>query len=147
LTFITNCQYGEERKEFLITLQNGLIGLEEYTDFKVVVDPSISPLRLIDSVTTPGLGFIGVEPWIVCPTYQFELHDSIVAELDIKDPSDVWVLCLVVIPECMEDLTVNLKSPLVLNTRNGQARQVVLVDEDYPIRYRVISKIKESKCS
>lgn len=147
LTLTTSSQHTEEKKEFLISLQNGLIGLEEHTEFKVVVDPSISPLRLIDSTTKPGLGFIAVEPWVVYPTYQFDLDDSIVTELGIQDSSDVWVLCFVVIPKRMEDMTVNLKSPLVINIRNGQARQVVLVDENYSIRYKVIPKMRESKCS
>lgn len=147
MTLATSSQHTEEKREFLISLQNGLIGLEEYTDFKIVVDPAISPLRLIDSTAKPGLGFIAVEPWVVCPTYKFDLDDSVVTELDIQDSSDVWVLCLVVIPKRMEDMTVNLKSPLVINIRNGQARQVVLVDEDYSIRHKVNPKMRESKCS
>jgi flagellar assembly factor FliW len=147
LTLKTNSQHTEGKREFPISLQNGLIGLEEYTDFKVVVDPAISPLRLIDSITKPGLGFIAVEPWVVCPTYQFDLDDSIVAELGIRDSNDVWVLCLAVIPKRIEDMTVNLKSPLVINIWNGQARQVVLVDDEYSIRHKVNPKTRESKCS
>lgn len=146
MTLTTHTQSGEEKKEFLISFQNGLIGLEDYTEFKVVIDPDISPLRLVDSTAKPGLGFVAVEPWVVYPSYQFDLDDSIVSELGIHDSSDVWVLCLVVIPKRTEDITVNLKSPLVINVRNGKARQVVLVNEDYSIRHRVMPRIQESKC-
>jgi flagellar assembly factor FliW len=41
-------------------------------------------------------------------------------------------------------MTVNLAGPLVVNAESGQAVQIVLDDEAYPIRFRVFDQQTES---
>jgi flagellar assembly factor FliW len=39
------------------------------------------------------------------------------------------------VPALIEDLSINIKSPVVLNPKTRKARQVILQNPDYPVKY------------
>jgi flagellar assembly factor FliW len=54
------------------------------------------------------------------------------------------VFAVVVIPENPEDITANLRGPVVINTESKIARQVVLTDERYSPHQSIIEEIKKA---
>ena len=86
----------------------------------------------LHSVEDPGLAFLTVVPAFFFPEYAPDVPDDDVAVLDLSDPNDAQVYCLVTIVG--DEITANLLGPVVVNVANRTARQVVLVDQGGPPR-------------
>lgn len=124
----------------IITFPNGLFAFEEYKDYIL-----ISPLGngkcpvWLQSAENPNLCFILFDPLEFCADYRVMVADEDVAVLDMADDNDAKFYVIAVIPENNMDATVNLKSPIIINTRNNKAAQVITAD-DYPIKFPVFAK-------
>ena len=117
--------------EFL--LKGKIIGFEEqanYTLRNLVAEDS--PFRILES-TEGGFSFVVVNPYDVAENYTFEVQDDVLADLDLdpKSVEDLAVLCIIRHDE--DNVYVNLRSPLVFNTKKGFFRQIILDNEAYPV--------------
>ncbi|WP_274654195.1 flagellar assembly protein FliW [Paenibacillus humicola] len=110
----------------VIQLNGSLLGLEAYDAFLVsVVDPE-GPYAYLQSLQEEKIGFLVVTPFLFYSEYTFELDEKNKLLLDLKSKEEVLVLNTVTIREPFTQSTVNLLAPIVVNLRNGQARQIVL---------------------
>ena len=91
----------------------------------------------IQSVDDPQLCFLTIPPALVVKEYDIELGEEIVKLLELKSPSDVLLYNIVSVPENVNDMTVNLKAPIVINMKNKKAAQEVLADDKYSVRHRI----------
>jgi flagellar assembly factor FliW len=91
-----------------------------------------SPFRLLASQEL-SVSFVTVNPYEIVEDYSFEIEDKVLKELfpESDYPEDIAVLCLVRPDE--DTLCVNLRSPLVVNTRMGMFIQTVLQSESYGV--------------
>lgn len=80
------------------------------------------------SLEHDDLQFLVVPPVPFFPDYTPEIADEIVDDLGIASVSDVLMLLVVHAGETLADTTVNLRAPLVVNTANRRASQVILED-------------------
>ncbi len=51
------------------------------------------------------------------------------------------IYTIVVVPEDITKMTMNLKAPLVINVRNKKGVQAILDTEEYSIRHHIMSSI------
>ena len=109
-----------------------LFGFEEYTDFVILHDDEIGEnIVWLQSVQEPGLCFILVDPSGMSDIFEPELPDG-----SEKLLGDGICLCWVVavVPQNFKDTSVNLKSPIFINTETHLGAQIML-EKDYPVRY------------
>ena len=59
---------------------------------------------------------------------------SVLSTLDLNE---LDVLCIVSLGETFETSTLNLKSPIVLNSKNNQGAQIIL-NQDLPFKARLV---------
>jgi flagellar assembly factor FliW len=127
----------------VITFPEGIFAFEEYSDY-ILISPLGSdkcPVWL-QSTENPNLCFILFDPLEFCPDYRITVADEDIAVLDMDNNDNAKFYVIAVIPENNMDATVNLKSPLIINTANNKAVQVIAAD-DYPIKFPVFAKAKE----
>jgi flagellar assembly factor FliW len=60
------------------------------------------------------------------PAYEPELDDAAVDALGLTQPEDAAVYVVLTLGDTLEDTTANLLGPIVVNTVDGRAAQVVL---------------------
>jgi len=124
----------------IITFPQGIFAFEEYTKY-ILITPLGSgkcPVWL-QSTENPNLCFIMFDPLEFCRDYRVTVADEDVAFLEIENENDAKFYVIAVIPENNMDATVNLKSPVIINTANNTAAQVIAAD-DYPIKFPVFAK-------
>lgn len=90
--------------------------------------------QLLTCLDDPEVSLVVASPWLFFPDYAPELPTSDQRVLGIDEPDDAVVFCTVTVPDDSEQLLVNLKAPFVTNARTHEARQVVLDDDDLPLR-------------
>ncbi|MFS0892960.1 flagellar assembly protein FliW [Microbacterium sp. 179-I 3D3 NHS] len=107
-------------------------GLAPHVDFSLAPVDGAEGLFALRAVHDEGLRLYLVDPQSVVSAYAPTLSDEQVAELALTSPDDAMVL--VVAHPSSEGVSVNLLAPVVVNRRSGAAAQVILEDQDYPLR-------------
>lgn len=126
----------------IIKFEHGLPGFEDEKEFIQLPLSEESAYQVLQSVKTVGLAFIITSPYAIIADYNFDLEDSVIKALDIKIAEEVAVFVIVSLKDTLENSTVNLKAPIVLNIENQKAKQIIIV-EDYAIRHQLASEKKE----
>lgn len=110
----------------------GLTGITEYVLVQLADNGSLYSLRAVDD---PSLRLLLTPTWAGAPAdYSVELDDELCAELDMSAAGQAAVFLVVTPGESLADSSVNLLAPVIVNTDNARAAQVVLTNTGYPIK-------------
>lgn len=122
----------------IITFKEGIPGFEDYRDYVLVInEDEENPFHKLQSVEEESVGFYVVNPFLIINDYDFELKESTIKLLEIQSEKDLAVLSIVKIPGKLEDMTVNLSAPIVINSKSKLGKQIVLDDSRYSVRHRI----------
>ena len=121
----------------IIHFEHGIPGFEEEKSFVRLPIEENSIFQILQSTKTESLAFIITSPYAVTTNYNFDLDDATVHTLEIKDENEVVVFAIVSLKDTLANSTVNLKAPIVLNTKNNKAKQVILDSEKYNVRQKI----------
>ena len=127
----------EVAEEGILQFPCGIPGFVEEKTFALLPYQPDSPFSFLQSLKDPSLAFMLVEPFSFFPDYDFELDDVIVKELGLSDENVPQIFNIVRVPEKIEEMTVNLLAPIIVNWQSHKAMQHVLVTTSYPVRQRV----------
>jgi flagellar assembly factor FliW len=139
---IRTTRYGEMEmvevaEDTILTFPEGVPGFERHRRFALIQDPKLAPFSWLQSLHDPLVGFLVIDPGLLVPGYEFDIADPDVELLGLNDPSEASVLSILVVPEDIRAMTANLQAPLIMNPRKRIAKQVILTDERFPLRYPV----------
>ena len=125
-------------EEIVIHFEGGIYGFEDVKDFILLEKGG----KVIWSLRAADGGFPSltvVDPFVVTRDYHPVLTDAEKESLGGPADSELCFLAVAVIRKNLTESAVNLKSPIVINTRTRLARQIIMEDSDYPVRYRLFS--------
>ncbi|MGN0599206.1 MAG: flagellar assembly protein FliW [Oscillospiraceae bacterium] len=133
--------FGEEEisEEVIIDFPNGVYAFEENKRF-VLLSPCGEdkyPMWL-QSVDDQNLCFIVFDPREFIPDYSVELDKETKALLE-ADGAELDFLCMAVVPDEYINTTLNLKSPIVINSAAKKGVQVIAA-ENYPLKFPAFKK-------
>lgn len=128
----------EVDEEKIVHFKDGIPAFEEEHEFLIIPYDDESPYYFMQSLQTPELAFLITTPFIFFPEYVIEIDDETVKELNIKNQEDVMLYSLITIPNgSVRYMTANLLAPVVLNTDNMQAKQIVMEKTRYTTKHRL----------
>lgn len=93
----------------------------------------------MQSTTDEHISFTLINPFIL-REYDFEVPQSIEDSIDATNDSNLLVLNVVLIQTPIEDSIVNFIGPIIFNTDNNKAAQLILSDSS---KYGVSEKISD----
>lgn len=125
----------------LITFDEGIPGLEQYHTYALLQFEDSYPLVWLQSTEDMGICLPVLDIFAVMPDYVFDMDDSDVKFLGLTKPEELHVVNVVVIPEDIQGMTVNLAAPVIINTTTGKAKQIVLSGVDYNVRVPVFQAL------
>ena len=114
-----------------------------YDDKKyILIDVTENPIfKWVQSLETPEISFPVTTPALFGHDYVFELPTHAEELLEIKTAEDVLVFNIACIPgKKPQDATINLLAPLIFNTKNHKAGQVILADSGFKTREKLFIK-------
>lgn len=141
---ITTYRFGnlEVPDDKIISMKRPLLGFEEMTDFCLIEQDQMHPLMILQSVQDPALAFMVVNPAFFCPAYRIEVNPKEIAELKIVDLKSVETYAIVTVPDDPSQMSINLQGPILINTENNFAKQLVLVNSEYRVHHRVMDLVE-----
>jgi len=114
----------------------GLFGFAEEQQFLLLpFEGSAGTLLCLQSVQTPALAFVAMDPFALCPDYKPRLQPAELEALEAEDYRKLCFYVLCAVRDPVSNSTVNLKCPVVINPGLGLARQVILEGEEYEMRH------------
>jgi len=130
----------EVEQKDILHFQNGIPGFIEEKSFILLKLDAESPFYILQSTETAELGFVIVNPFQFFKTYEFVLSDNEKAQLKLESEQDVAVYTILNVKDPFEHSTANLQAPIVLNTKNNEAKQIILNDPRYQTKQRLFSE-------
>ncbi len=125
-------------EEELLTFPNGLFGFDEERAFvPLPFHGSNGTLLCFQSVQTPSLAFVAMDPFALKPDYAPVLAPEELALLGVSRSEDLCYYVFCVVREPVADSTVNLRCPIVINPEQRRAMQVILESGGYHMRHRL----------
>lgn len=118
----------------IIHFEHGIPGFEEEKQFILLPVEENSAFQVLQSTQLENLTFILIDIYTIAKCYSFDLDDATVHALQIKEEKEIAIFAIVTLNETLAQSTANLKAPIVINTTNNKAKQVILNDEAYAIR-------------
>jgi flagellar assembly factor FliW len=135
--FIHTAVFGEIEVEAsqVYKVPGGLYGFEDIDEYALITrqEEDVS-LMWFQATKCPIPCFMVLDPYDVATGFEPDIEPSDLHNLAVKNYKDLRFLVLAVVPEDVTKATVNMKSPLAINEKEGIVRQVILRN-DYPIRF------------
>ena len=125
-------------KENIITFEQGLLGFEELKQFAIIDVEECLPFEWLVSVEDPIVAFPILNPTLFFSDYKPSLSKDDLVSLNIKKEIDVEIFCIVMLGKKPEDVTLNLKGPILINMKNKMGKQVVLAEDYYSLNQLLI---------
>ena len=138
----------EESK--IITFPNGIIGFPDMTRFTLMHDENqgSNTIKWLQSIDEPNFAMPVMDPLVVCPDYKPVVDKAEVEYIGNLSEEEMLVLVTVTVPHDLKLMTVNLKGPFIINTKDMKASQTIIDNDEYPVKfpiYDILQKNKEAK--
>lgn len=133
----------EIEEEKIIHFEDGIPGFDEYKDYTIIYDieGEENPLfSWLQCVTEQGLAFPIVNPFRVRDDFDPVVEDELLKQLGEFETEDLAVFLLATVPADVAKTTVNMKAPLIINTKNRKGVQIIVENEDYEIRHPLMKE-------
>ena len=126
----------EINKEDFIYFPEGIPGFENSKKYALIGNDSGEAVFFwLQSVDVPELCFVVTDPFMVYDGYGVDVDDEDVELLKITDTNKVLSLTIVIIPEDINEIRVNLKAPILINMEKKLGKQIIQKNDNLPIRY------------
>ena len=125
----------------IIIFKDGIPGLEEYHDFAILRFEDSYPIIWLQSIQDEAVCLPVLDTFTVMPDYAFNIDDEDVKELELIGPEDLHIISVLVIPDNIEQMTMNLAAPVIINLSTGKAKQIILGGGDYNARFPIFQKL------
>ncbi|MCM1244667.1 MAG: flagellar assembly protein FliW [Roseburia sp.] len=138
----------ELTEEKIITLDRGLMGFEEYKRYTILYDcekEGGTNIMWFQSVDDQGLVLPMINPLIVKEDYNPVVEDELLAQIGEITEENLVILLTMTVPENIEEMSVNLKAPIIINADTRKGVQIIVENQDYEVKYKVYDVLKKKK--
>ena len=131
----------------VIHLPSGLIGFPELKQYVLLDHDKDSPFKWFQSLEDGAIAFVLIDPLLFNPEYVAEVTDAELAELDVQTEEDLVISVIVTVPSNPQNMTANLKAPLIFNLKNRRGKQVILNASSYTTRHNIMEEVRKRTAS
>ena len=129
----------------IITMERGMIGFPELTHFALIFDEEKKDRKFkimwLQSMDDGDVAFPVADPIQVKEDYKPLVNEEIIAPLGEMTEENTYILVTVTVPKRVEDFSVNLKAPIVINMDSNKGAQII-TEDDYPVKFKVYDLLK-----
>ena len=131
--------------EKIITMERGMIGFPNLTHFALIFDEEKKDKKFkimwLQSMDDGDIAFPVADPIQIKEDYKPLVNEEIIAPLGEMTEDNTYILVTVTVPKKVEDFSVNLKAPIVINMDTNKGAQII-TEDDYPVKFRVYDLLK-----
>ncbi|WP_456288592.1 flagellar assembly protein FliW [Paenibacillus sp. AK002] len=112
-----------------ISFQGNILGFNHLNSFRLESIEG-TPFAYLKSEEDEDISFLTVTPFQWYPNYSIQLNESMRSTLHLDQAEDALILCIVTMKGTLEESTLNLVAPLIVNVLNGKGTQYVVQENN-----------------
>jgi flagellar assembly factor FliW len=128
----------------IITFKAGLPGFEDLHKFIIIEASNTKPIYWLQSIENKHIALPVIITFAILSDYNINIRENELEDLKVDSKNDLLILNVVVIPEDITKMTVNLAAPIVINAKRGIGKQILIDAAELPIRYPIYTAIMEN---
>lgn len=132
----------------ILDFPNGLIGFESFTKFAIIFDEEVegtTRISWLQSLEEPLLALPVVDPLAIVGEYVPMIEDELLEPLGNPADEDLLFLLAMTVPSDMTKVTANMKAPIIINATTKKGAQLIVENEDYPVKFNVYESVQKMK--
>jgi flagellar assembly factor FliW len=130
----------EIKTDEVLSFEKGIPGFIYETEFIVLPLSDDEIFYVMQSVSTPELAFVISSPFNFFKEYDIKLEDQVVEELGLESEKDVVVYSILTVQDPFNNTTANLQAPVIINSKNRKAKQVILHNAESGTKHPIFEK-------
>ena len=135
--------------EKILTFDNGIMGFEDMKRWTLIYDIEKGfegPISWFQSLDMAELALPVINPYTVTAVYEPVVEDELLKPLgEFKDEELVTLLTITIPSEDPSKTTANFRAPILINPVNRKGIQVIVNNEDYPIKFSIYESVQKMK--
>ena len=128
----------------MIELPSGLIGFPELNRFVLLNHDKDSPFKWLQSLDDGSIAFVLINPLLFRQDYTIEVTEAEVSDLGLSSEEDAVISVIITMPANPQNMTANLKAPLVFNLQNRKGKQIILNQAGYTTRHNIMEEMRRT---
>lgn len=130
-----------------ISFEAGLPGFEGLKDFALIHDEEKGgpALMYLQSLEDKDVAITVASPLALTDTYSPAIEEKDLEGIGELKEDNIIVLVTVNVPDKIEDMSANLKSPIIINTDTNKGVQVVAANEELSAKQPIYEYLKAKK--
>lgn len=127
----------EIREEEIINFPRGIYGFGDTKKYVVLENPDNVWMMHLQATDSPRPRFILLDPYMFVSDYKPILPAEADEIFGTRDPGKLSVFIIACIPGNISDMTVNFKSPVLIDFDKKIGAQLILENDSYSVRTRL----------
>lgn len=132
----------------VLEFPDGIIGFESYKKYAILYDEEKDDemrISWLQSLDEPALALPVVDPLMLIAEYSPMIEDELLKPLGNPADEDLLFLLALTVPSDMTKVTANMKAPFIVNVATGKGVQLIVDNEDYPVKFNVYESVQKMK--
>ncbi len=147
---ITTKNFGEVviDDDKIITFPGGIVGFPDLKSFTLIHNEEkdkVNSVHWLQSLDEPAFAMPVLDPLLVEENYNPEVEYELLKPLGELNPEEMLVLVTLTVPKDVKAMSVNLRAPIVINSENRLACQIILDSDQYAVKYPIYEKLNAKK--
>ncbi len=130
----------------IVTLPQGIIGFPDLKKFTLIYDKEkedSGSIKWFQSLDEPQFALPVMSPYTVVPDYNPTVSAELLSPLGEFTEENVYMLVTVKVPHDIKEMTINLKAPIIINMDTLLGGQIIVEDDDLPVRFKIYDLLNE----
>ncbi|MGL4561892.1 MAG: flagellar assembly protein FliW [Brevinema sp.] len=123
-----------------VTFKKPLFGFEYLTEFYLIPLQEPEQFTILQSKEDINVSFTMTQPSLFLSDYVLDINDDDASVLEFENHEDLYDFAIVTISENIEDITMNILGPVIINKKNGFAIQTISNCSYYTTTCRLFPK-------
>ena len=129
----------EIKEDQTFNFPEGVLGFSEFHKYTFLQEKGCEPFKIMQSTENSTLAFVVIDPMLVHPDYSIEISESELEFIEAESTEEMRVYVIVTMAKTLEDTTINLQGPLLINTKKKICQQFVVYNEQYSTKEPIIT--------
>lgn len=125
--------------EDLICFAQGLLGFEKKKYYILVANEDYYPFVWMISTDDPTVSFVMANPLIFMPEYNPNISKRELNEIEVENPQSLVMYVIITLNRDPLLSTANLSGPILINMEKKIGKQLVLLDDQYSTKHRILN--------
>jgi flagellar assembly factor FliW len=141
---INTVRFGEIEiaEEKILHFEGGLPGFDNCLRFSIISSEETDPFLWLQSLEEPDVALAVINPFRLFPEYSPVVNEEDLGKIGNPADDDILALTVAVIPVKYENMTTNLVSPILINLKNNQARQIIMENSSYQVKQPIFEEVR-----